>query len=988
MVRQEPTQPANENLDGYDPKLDAPQARSKRRSWGWRLVRLGLQLGAALLVVALLLAGAAWVFGPELARAEVEDRLNTITGRLGYGVTFRQLEVVDPHSVILRDVRVERPEALRVAATEPLAEIPRIEVTIDIVHAILESPRVTDVALISPRLHLVRLADGQTDLDPVLERLLGRDAPASGGAKGGKRKPLPESLRLVGGSIQIDDRLEPDRAADALLGGPAAKLRSPVTRLHEVTMNLALPGGRAGADASIELSALADLAFDGLTARSRSSRLKVRLGQRAPDAESTPRWALDASFEPPLEVGGLPEAPLVSASVGGVSVSLPGALTVTDVTARVQGEPLIEAERVQVEVAELTTDLAKLAVRQVALVKPRVTLTTLPGEHMTPRRLAERLLTGRVSPEVPGEVKRAGRDKKSDRKRRDRKGRRDEVREDAAGEQRDEARLRELTRALQHAPERVVIEDGALSWTMRREEGEPVLWEFAAIRGELVHELLDHRLRADLTFSPGAAQELQVRGAYGYESKSVELDLRFAQVDVAAPLHRLKPEYKDMFRAGLLRGRLTLRRDRPGGPVVATSDLAIQGAGFHHKMVASEPLEGVDASVAGRLEWDPESGDLRLRKLRLGLEDTVVVEGAVGVYGIGHGDKRAPVDLKRVKLSFSMEPTPAQAIFDAVPHGLRNSLDGMTFAGTVGFSISTDVDARRIRHMTTESEFDLKGFDIVAYNDHANPRRLLGTFKHTKTQPVTDYRFSISEDGPMWTKLTSVSPYVVKAIRTNEDGSFYSHKGFHWASVRHSIEQNIRQRRYVRGASTVSMQLVKNIFLSSEKTMARKLQEALLTWAMEVAEDIPKNRIMEVYLNVIEWGPHVYGIRAAAWHYFRKRPRTLSLGESVFLISILPGPRKYHAYYEKGYIGNGWWSRMQRLMEIMVDRRHITEEEYEEAIEKRPWFRRHGPDTPPVPGDEEAVEEEVAVPDEGEASDDAELDWPDAFEGEPGHYED
>ncbi|MEL6178978.1 MAG: biosynthetic peptidoglycan transglycosylase, partial [Myxococcota bacterium] len=444
-------------------------------------------------------------------------------------------------------------------------------------------------------------------------------------------------------------------------------------------------------------------------------------------------------------------------------------------------------------------------------------------------------------------------------------------------------------------------------------------------------------------------------------------------------VHRLRPEWADMFRAGRIDGTLSIRRDRPAGNVAAALDVTLHDVDFDHAMVSSTTLEGVDASVAGKLQWEPEEGNIRIRQMRLGLEDVAIIEGDVGVYGIGHGDKRAPVDLQRVRLSLSMKPTEAQAIFDAVPRGLRSELDGMRFRGSVGFTFTADIDAKRIRRMKTTSDITLDRFDIVRYNAHANPRRLLRTFEHSTVQPITDYRYTISEDGPYWTPLNRVSPYVVKAIRTNEDGSFYSHKGFHWGSVRHAIEQNIRNRRYVRGASTVSMQLVKNIFLSTEKTIARKLQEALLTFAMEQAEDIPKNRIMEVYLNVIEWGPHVYGIRAAAWHYFRKRPRALKLDEAVFLISILPGPRKYHAFYERGYIGNGWWNRMQRLMEIMVDRRHITEEEYEKAIEKRPWFRRHGPDTPPVATDSE--EEELDVPD------DIGLDWPDAFDGEPDHYD-
>ena len=272
----------------------------------------------------------------------------------------------------------------------------------------------------------------------------------------------------------------------------------------------------------------------------------------------------------------------------------------------------------------------------------------------------------------------------------------------------------------------------------------------------------------------------------------------------------------------------------------------------------------------------------------------------------------------------------------------------MRFQGKVGFTFSADVEARKIGNMKTKSKVTLQKFDIVSWPDAANVPKLLGPFEHSVVQPETDYVFTTtaSKEHFSWVSLPNVSPYVVKAIRTNEDGSFYSHKGFSWRQMKAALQKNIEERRYVRGASTVSMQLVKNIFFSHEKTIARKLQEALLTFAMEQVVEVPKDRIMEIYLNIIEWGPNVYGIQAAARHYFGVHPRDLSLEQSTFLVTVIPGPRKYHHYYRHG-ISDKWWDRMQRIMRVMVEREHITQEEYNDATLERPPMN-HGRQLKPI----------------------------------------
>ena len=190
----------------------------------------------------------------------------------------------------------------------------------------------------------------------------------------------------------------------------------------------------------------------------------------------------------------------------------------------------------------------------------------------------------------------------------------------------------------------------------------------------------------------------------------------------------------------------------------------------------------------------------------------------------------------------------------------------------------------------------------------------------------------------VYVPLHHISPYMVRAIKTTEDNSFFTHSGFNFLAIRQSVEQNINAGRYVRGASTISMQLAKNLFLELDRVLSRKLQEIALVWLMENVADVPKSRMMELYLNIIEFGPGIFGINEAAMHYFGKRPDQLNVGEVAWLVSIVPNPKRYHKYYERGEITPAWFNRMRRYIRAMEARDRISEREKREAMEAPPEF--------------------------------------------------
>lgn len=203
-------------------------------------------------------------------------------------------------------------------------------------------------------------------------------------------------------------------------------------------------------------------------------------------------------------------------------------------------------------------------------------------------------------------------------------------------------------------------------------------------------------------------------------------------------------------------------------------------------------------------------------------------------------------------------------------------------------------------------------------------------------------------DEPPYTyvRLDDISKWLPRAIMTTEDNSFFEHDGFNWFALENSVEENIEAGGFVRGASTVSMQLIKNLYLSFDKVLARKLREAYLVWLMERVVDVPKPRILELYFNIIEFGPRIYGIHEASVHYFGKRPGDLSLTESVFLVSIVPNPKEYHRFYEDGEITDSWFESLMTYIEIMEDRDRATPEDVERAREDRPTFYKPAPGEP------------------------------------------
>lgn len=152
----------------------------------------------------------------------------------------------------------------------------------------------------------------------------------------------------------------------------------------------------------------------------------------------------------------------------------------------------------------------------------------------------------------------------------------------------------------------------------------------------------------------------------------------------------------------------------------------------------------------------------------------------------------------------------------------------------------------------------------------------------------------------IWVPLKAISQDLREAVVVAEDGTFWSHEGFDWYEFKESLERDLEEFRAVRGASTITQQLVKNLYLSPSKNPLRKIKEWILTWYME--QTLSKTRILELYLNLIEWGDGIYGAEAAARTYFGKSASELTREEAARLAAVIPNPRRFRANSDSRYV--------------------------------------------------------------------------------------
>lgn len=363
----------------------------------------------------------------------------------------------------------------------------------------------------------------------------------------------------------------------------------------------------------------------------------------------------------------------------------------------------------------------------------------------------------------------------------------------------------------------------------------------------------------------------------------------------------------------------TLRLIGDASRARASGKLSVANLSLMADWLAPQPVHAIGFSLAGDAEVALDGSHVRL-------------DG--GSLTVGKLKVAAELDARRAARDFSLSgkvSLPLAACDDvlrAFPRGLAPALDALSASGTLALDGEVTFDSAHVA--ATRQRWSFVNECRFVPGPEVSPTR----FAHPWTRDVVgaDGRTVQIESGPGsagWVPYGRISPHMTTALLICEDGHFFSHQGFDFEAIQNSLRANLEARRFVRGASTLSMQLAKNLYLSREKTVTRKLQEAFLTLLLE--QELGKERLLELYLNVIELGPGLYGIGPAAWHYFRTNAADLSLGQALYLASILPSPKVSH-FGADGHVAPGWAAYLRRLMGNALRMHRIDQAELEASL--------------------------------------------------------
>jgi hypothetical protein len=303
----------------------------------------------------------------------------------------------------------------------------------------------------------------------------------------------------------------------------------------------------------------------------------------------------------------------------------------------------------------------------------------------------------------------------------------------------------------------------------------------------------------------------------------------------------------------------------------------------------------------------------------------------------------APHELQTVAMHLVIPPVPCQQVLDAIPREIVPDLRGYKLHGQFDADVDLDVDWRDLEATVLGGKIGINHCKVMDAPPDS-PKRLKDEFEHFVEVEAGEWEsFVVGPSNPEFVPLDDISPYLRGSIMSSEDFGFYKHHGFIPSEFRSALVTNLKSCKFAYGASSITMQMVKNVLLSPEKTLARKLEELFLTWDVENILD--KDRIFEIYLNVIEYGPGLYGIGPAARHYFGKEPKDLNPVEAAFFSSILPNPKERYKQYCAGTLTKWTTGKIERQLGVMKRRGQLTDEEYDKALATPLLFVKDGSET-------------------------------------------
>jgi hypothetical protein len=382
---------------------------------------------------------------------------------------------------------------------------------------------------------------------------------------------------------------------------------------------------------------------------------------------------------------------------------------------------------------------------------------------------------------------------------------------------------------------------------------------------------------------------------------------------------------------------LTFSKDHIG----FAGNLEVTGLNLHHEKLASEPMFDLAFALHVDGSLDPERRRLEIGRFEGRIGDLVgrisgAVELAPGTFQYADGSQMP--SLPKIDLRVQVPRIPCAKLLASIPPLVIPRLQGFVMTGQFEADLHTKIDYSNLEALELGGKVGIDGCKVTKAPDEmlklAGPDSIIQIVEvppklNGGNQPET-YMFPIGPDNPDFVPFDKISPHLINSIMTTEDNGFFKHRGFVTPEFKSALRRNLTAGRFRFGASSISMQMVKNVLLAHEKTLSRKLQELFLVWYLE--QELPKQRILEIYFNAIEFGPRLYGIGAAARHYFGKSATDLSPLEAAFFSSILPSPKRRYVQYCAGALNQKWDKYVRRIMAKVHERGRLSDEDFNAAM--------------------------------------------------------
>ncbi len=295
-------------------------------------------------------------------------------------------------------------------------------------------------------------------------------------------------------------------------------------------------------------------------------------------------------------------------------------------------------------------------------------------------------------------------------------------------------------------------------------------------------------------------------------------------------------------------------------------------------------------AVGGTLRQDRHAGRVTIA------DSTRITVGTLRFRLGGEAAREGP----RFRLALAADSLTAGQWKRSLPPAVLGPLLDLAVRGWYGYRVSLDLDFSRPDRVEFTADVLPHGLQVDPAGTRLNLLALDAPFVariHLPRDRVVER--DLSPANPHFRPLAALDSLLVHAVVTNEDGAFFRHGGFNIEAVKGAIADNLKAGAFRRGAGTITMQLVRNLYLGHARTLSRKGQEVVLAWVLEHLTPLSKERMLEIYLNIIEWGPGVHGADEAAQYYFAHDAGRLTVDEALFLATVVPAPTRWRYRFDQ-----------------------------------------------------------------------------------------